>query len=89
MVNIVFLIFRSVANRLKEGQPVLAENFDAVTIFFSDIVGFTALCAESSPLQVVEMLNDLYSCFDNCVDKHDVYKVFTYLVLIIRYFCLK
>ena len=63
------------AHRLKEGQPVLAENFDAVTIFFSDIVGFTALCAESTPFQVVEMLNDLYICFDKCIDIFDVYKV--------------
>ena len=53
------------------------ERFESVTILFSDIVSFTNMAAEMDPLEVVNMLNELYRMYDQLVDTHCVYKVET------------
>lgn len=74
----IFFFFSSVAEKLKMGLSVEPEEFADVTIYFSDIVGFTTIAAHCSPVQVVDLLNDLYTCFDATINAYSVYKVNTY-----------
>ena len=66
---IIVLLIPSSSNPSPKKTPV--------TIFFSDIVGFTTMAGEMTPIEVMRMLNELYLGFDKLVEKHGVYKVET------------
>jgi len=66
-----------VAKALAEGQKLEPEKFESVTIFFSDIQGFTDISKTLAPEKVCDMLDRLYTRFDILSDKHDVFKVET------------
>lgn len=66
---------RQIAERLKESDETIAEEFSSATVLFADIVNFTPISARFGPLEVVEMLNELFSHFDELVDKYGVEKI--------------
>lgn len=68
---------RSIAKRLKETDGVIAEDFNSVTILFADIAGFTELSQKVAPKQLVQLLNTLFSAFDELTDKYGLEKIKT------------
>eukprot|EP00128_Syssomonas_multiformis_P010122 Colp12_sorted_trinity150504_noHs@4843 len=68
---------KQVAEDLKVGKKVEPETFNMVTIFFSKIDGFSDLAGRSHPIQIVNLLNRLYTLFDGIIEKYDCYKVET------------
>ncbi|KAJ1361808.1 Receptor-type guanylate cyclase gcy-9 [Parelaphostrongylus tenuis] len=61
------VIFRSIAEDLKVGKPVIPQLYSCATVLFSDIRGD----------RIVTFLNDMFSGFDAIIAKHDAYKVET------------
>jgi class 3 adenylate cyclase len=59
------------------GETPEPRSYNSCTIFFSDIVGFTSISGAASAMDVVNLLNDLYTYFDNVIDQFDCYKVET------------
>ncbi len=67
----------SVASILASGHQVEPDTFECVTIYFSDIVSFTKISAAATPMEIVVLLNNMYTMFDDISRQHDVYKVGT------------
>ncbi|MBE9152222.1 adenylate/guanylate cyclase domain-containing protein [Coleofasciculus sp. LEGE 07092] len=66
-----------IAQRLKREERTIADYFPEVTVLFADIVGFTELAAQSSPIELVEILNVIFSEFDELTAKHSLEKIKT------------
>ena len=64
-----------IAEKLKQSNETIAEEFSSASVLFADIVNFTPISARFDPLEVVEMLNELFSHFDELVDKYGVEKI--------------
>lgn len=66
-----------IAERLRHDQGIVAERFEDVSVLFTDLVGFTPLSTKLSPTELVELLNRLFSRFDEACDRHGVEKIKT------------
>jgi class 3 adenylate cyclase len=76
--NLLFSVFpRHIAEDLRAGRKVEPQNHEIVTIFFSDIVGFTDISSKMDALKISDMLDRLYHSFDALSHYHDVFKVET------------
>ena len=67
----------SIAERLKQEHSTIADSFTEVTVLFADLVGFTQLAEETSPRALVELLNLIFSKFDQLAEQHRLEKIKT------------
>ena len=67
----------SIIERLHTGEKMIADGYKEATVFFADLVGFTQFAANNSPEKVVDILNEVFSRFDNLALEHGVEKIKT------------
>ncbi|MDY7013501.1 MAG: adenylate/guanylate cyclase domain-containing protein [Cyanobacteriota bacterium] len=68
---------KPIVEQLKQVRGTLAQQFPEATVLFADIVGFTHLAAQMKPLEVVVLLNQIFSAFDRLAEKHGIEKIKT------------
>ena len=67
----------TIAERLKQGEQNIADNFDSATVLFADLVDFTPVASQIPPKELVQLLNDLFSVFDQLTEAHGLEKIKT------------
>jgi class 3 adenylate cyclase len=66
-----------IAEQLKKQKGIIAQRFEDASVLFADLVGFTALSARLSPSDLLQMLNAVFSNFDDLVGKYGLEKIKT------------
>lgn len=67
----------SIVERMRQGEVTIADRFPEATILFSDLVGFTSLASRSSPGRIIDILNNLFSAFDELAKQLRLEKIKT------------
>ena len=68
---------REIAAILKNESRTIADQYEEASVLFADMVGFTPLSAQLPPVEMVELLNEIFSFFDSLLDKYGVEKIRT------------
>jgi class 3 adenylate cyclase len=68
---------KSIVKRLKKDPIIIADRFEATTILFADIVGFTKLSEKTPPAELVNLLNQMFSSFDEFSERYGLEKIKT------------
>jgi adenylate cyclase len=68
---------QTIAQRLKYSSQIIADSFPAVTVLFADLVGFTQFAERMPPSDVVALLNQIFSMFDQLAEQHGLEKIKT------------
>lgn len=68
---------KEISEILKAAPQTIANQFPAASILFADVVDFTPMAANMTALELVDLLNEVFQCFDNLVDKYDLEKIKT------------
>jgi guanylate cyclase len=68
---------KEVSEALKAEHRTIAAQYDAASILFADVVEFTPMAASMTPLRLVDLLNDIFQCFDDLVESYGLEKIKT------------
>lgn len=68
---------KPIAIRLKAKEKYIADKFNEASIMFIDMASFTQMGAHISPEELVEILNDIFTLFDNISEKYGLEKIKT------------
>jgi adenylate cyclase len=68
---------QSIADRLRAGEGVIADDHPAVTVVFADVAGFTALARRAEAGEVIRILDAVFTAFDELAERHGLEKIKT------------
>jgi adenylate cyclase len=68
---------KEISDALKTDQGAIAAHYESASVLFADVVGFTPMAAAMIPLRVVNLLNEVFSTFDDLVERHGLEKIKT------------